>query len=61
MTIGTCNFVNRAAAYRWYAGNNIDESQVEQLIAEGNVIIGKPEIEDDEYLTTQNGRYIINC
>lgn len=61
MRYGTNNFVNKAAALRYYATQGYNETDVDNLIEEGNIIIGvKPEIDDDEYLTTDDGRYIIN-
>lgn len=60
MRTGTNNFVNYAAALRYYEGQGYDEYEVITKIEEGAIVFGKPKVEDDEYLTTVDGRYFIN-
>jgi hypothetical protein len=61
MKIGTSHFVSRDTAINYYRGYGFDAKAVDQKIADGEIHIGKPKLNPNEYLTViDNGaRYAI--
>lgn len=64
MIIGTCHFVDRRAAYRYYRkqlclkGNPL-RLEVERLLREKQIAIGPPACREDETIhTNDENRYI---
>ncbi len=60
MKYATDNFVNRQSAIHHYSKDGYEEEDIDEMITNGAITIGKPKVEDDEYITTENGRYFIN-
>jgi hypothetical protein len=60
MRYGTNNFVNFQSALLYYAPQGYAEEDIQEEIDSGAITIGKPHCEDDEYITTEGGRYFIN-
>lgn len=50
-TFGTCNFVDRSAALRYYGAYGYSGREVDELIASKGIELGKPAVKDGERLS----------
>lgn len=60
MKTGTCNFKSLFWAVVYYEKQGIDYNEVLEKIQNGEIEIGKPRIEEGEYLIIEDGRYFIH-
>jgi hypothetical protein len=60
MKYSTSNFVNFQSALLYYTPQGYTEQDVQDEIDSGAITIGKPACEEDEYITSEDGRYFIN-
>jgi hypothetical protein len=61
MRIGTSYFIDRQSAIKYYKEYHYQntEEAVDRKLKDGEIHIGKPEIQDTEYLkVNEEGRYI---
>lgn len=60
MNIGTCYFPSRNSAIHYYKSQLFDAIEVDRKIAEGEIIIGKPPVNRDQFLlVNKEGRYVL--
>ena len=48
--VGTCHFVSRAGALRYYASQEHDKASVDQKLKDGSIKIGCPKLNPGEKL-----------
>lgn len=55
--VGTSHFQSLKAARSYYNKQGYDKEYVQDAIAEGAIVIGKPPLKADERLSVEDGRY----
>ena len=60
-TMGTCYFLSRNAAFRYYRSQEVCAEDVKERIDEGSINIGQPHVKDGErlVLNQEEGRWMI--
>jgi len=58
-TLGTCYFLNLAAAYRYYKSQESDGDEVRRKLKDGEIKIGPPPLKKDERFFLDDGQYFI--